>query len=165
MSPEPNSKVKVLKAQKNLQEKAGVGRVNEKDIQNAEHSVKNTSVDFYAMAKGNLDDLKKSINDANSDKNISKEELLKNISTPLLQLKSSAPLFEFHLVGTLASIMFNFIQKIDYIDDRALKIITAHHTTLYAIVSNKMTGDGGAQGIQLKKELSDVCRKYFSASS
>lgn len=157
--------VKVFKASNVLQKKAGTGRIDEKKVQTAQNSMENTSIDFYAMAKDNLDDLKKGIADANSDKNMSKEELLENISAPLLQLKSSAPLFEFHLVGTLASIMFNFIQKIDVIDSRALKIISAHHTTLYAIISNKMTGDGGAQGAQLKKELTEVCQKYFSASA
>lgn len=161
----PTEEVKVFKASRDLQEKAGAGKIDEQKVQNAQDSIENTSVDFYAMAKDNLDDLKKSISDAKSDKSISKEELLKNISSPLLQLKSSAPLFEFHLVGTLASIMFNFIQKIDNIDDQALQIISAHHKTLFAIISNRMTGDGGAQGKQLKKELNDVCKKYFLTSS
>jgi hypothetical protein len=106
--------------------------------------------------------LKKSIDAVNSN-SLSKEDLLKKVSAPLLQLKSSAPLFEFHLVGALASIMFNFVQRIDHVDDKAAEIIAAHHTTLYAIISNKMVGDGGAQGLQLKKELEEVCKKYFSS--
>lgn len=152
----------VIKADKGLQEKAGIGDIDQKKVQHAQRSMENTSVDFYAMAKECLDDLKKSIDAVNSN-SLSKEDLLKKVSAPLLQLKSSAPLFEFHLVGALASIMFNFVQRIDHVDDKAAEIIAAHHTTLYAIISNKMVGDGGAQGLQLKKELEEVCKKYFSS--
>ena len=163
MSLQSESPAKVVKASKSLQKKAGIGDIDQTKVQRAQISMENTSVDFYAMAKECLDDLKSSIDDV-SNKNLSKNDLLKNVSAPLLQLKSSAPLFEFHLVGTLASIMFNFVQKIDHVDSQAAKIIAAHHTTLYAIISNKMTGDGGAQGLQLKKELNEVCQKYFASS-
>lgn len=163
--PSQSEEVKVFKASKALQKKAGTGRIDEKTVLKAQGAIDNTSIDFYAMARDDLDNLKKGIADAMGDASVSKEQLMKNISAPLLHLKSSAPLFEFHLVGTLASIMFNFIQKINAIDDRALQIISAHHKTLYAIISNKMTGDGGAQGAQLKKELTDVCKKYFSTTS
>jgi len=155
--------VTVIKAATDLQQKAGSGRIDQGKILRAQRSLDNTSIDFYAMAKGNLDDLKKTIDEANSNKDISKEDLLKNISAPLFQLKSSAPLFNFDLVGTLTEIMFHFLQRIETLDDRAVQIIAAHHTTLYAIISNKMVGDGGAQGKQLKKELSDVCEKYFTS--
>lgn len=156
-----NQQVKVYKASDALQKKAGTGVVGADKVRQAENAIKNNDVDFYSEAKQNLDDLKKAIDDAKNGISNSKEALLKSISAPLSQLKSSAPLFEFNLVGVLADIMFNFIQRIDNVDARAIKIIVAHHTTLNAIICNNMKGDGGAHGAQLKKELVDVCDKYF----
>ena len=159
--PSDNSQVKVYKASQQLKKKAGTGKIDQDRVHRAENSIKNTDVDFFSFAKENLDDLANSIANAKAGENISKEQLLRDISAPLLQLKSSSSLFGFDLVGILAGIMFDFIQRIDHLDARAVKIISAHHTTLYAIISNKMEGDGGQHGRQLKSELIDVCKKYF----
>lgn len=154
-------KVKIFKASTALKDKAGSGKISQEKIDQAQNAIKNTDIDFFAFAKQNLDDLQKAIDNARQNKDISKQDLLNDIRTPLLQLKSSSALFEFDLVGILAGIMFEFTQKINHLDESALKIIAAHHTTLYAIISNKMMGEGGAQGMQLRRELADVCKKYF----
>ena len=157
-----DSSVKIYKASKNLQKKAGKGRIKNNKIVCVEKYTKNNIEDFYTFAKENLDDFEKEILNFVGNKGIiNQKDSVHNLIIPLYQLKSVAPLFQFYLVGKIAEILSNFIQKINCFDSKSIKIISAYHQILYVIVSNNMTGDGGIQGKKLVKELTDSCEKYF----
>jgi hypothetical protein len=79
-----------------------------------------------------------------------------------MELKANATIFHYSLIGNLASIMLSFLESITKLDEDAISIVQAHHSTLQAIVQNKMKGDGGKNGKTFEKELKQVCARYYS---
>jgi hypothetical protein len=43
-----------------------------------------------------------------------------------------------------------------------MEIVRAHHQTLKAIVTKRMSGDGGEHGKAFQNELISACRRYFA---
>lgn len=154
--------VKVFKASDNLSKKAGTGSVDIQKLAASEKVMEETGFDFVSFAKDNLVTLREEISKAKQETNINKEELVEALTAPVMQLKSSAATYGYDLVGELTNIMLGFLERVDQADDKVLGIIDAHQTTIFAILSNNMKGDGGEQGAMLKQELQDVCKKYLS---
>ena len=61
---------------------------------------------------------------------------------------------------SLAAIMLGFLESIKIMDSDAIEIVKAHHASLHMIVVRKITGDGGAAGESLIKELKLACERY-----
>ena len=70
----------------------------------------------------------------------------------IMQIKANAAMFNYSLVGTLASIVLNFLENLQTWDKDAFTIVDAHVKTLRIIVRSSMKGDGGAYGVQLTTE-------------
>ena len=159
-----NDKVNIIKATQDLKKKAGTGQVSPEKIKAGEKVLEDSSSSFLMIARESLADLKTGVDTAKSE-DVSKEQLLEMIQSPLMHLKSSAGMFNYSLVGEMADIMFNFLERVEVVDDKAIEIVEAHHTTLQAIVGNRMEGDGGDYGKKLKKELAKVCDRYFEKNT
>ena len=152
--------VRVIKAEQNLKAKAGTGQISSDKISSAEKVLEGSTDSIIQSAQESLRDLKATLELA-SNKSLDKDHLLAQVREPLMQLKSSAGMSNYDLIGELADIMFHFLEELTEIDDDAMAIIDAHHTTLVAILANRMEGDGGEHGKVLKAELQGVCKRYF----
>ena len=71
-------------------------------------------------------------------------------------------MFKYDLVGNLTNIMLNFLETVEDFDDDVIDIVQAHEDTLRHIITNKIAGDGGEDGMRLQKELKDACKRYFA---
>lgn len=158
------SKVRILKASKALQIKAGVGDIEVEKIAKAEIVIEKNAEDFAPIAKEFLDRLLLATETARSEgHDLTKNRMLKAAMTqPVMELKANARMFKYDLVTSLANIMLGFLENVKELDKDAIEIVAAHHKTLTAIILKKMKGDGGSNGMLLQTELEDAVERYFS---
>ena len=155
------SDVKIMKANYMLQAKVGAGPLDQKVVERCQSVMDNNEVDFTPMAKQYLEELLDAIKKAKVGEG-TKADLMAAITAPVMQLKANASLFNYGLIGSLANVMLSFLEAIKEFDANVLAIVEAHHTTLSAIVSNKMSGTGGQYGQQMEEELKSACKRYFT---
>jgi hypothetical protein len=154
-------KAKIIKASNTLQSKVGLGSLDPKVVSRCQEVIDNNKVDFAPIAKECLTYLQSIIKKVQAG-TINKKVAVEAMTEPVMQLKAHASLFHYDLVGTLAGIMLGFLEAIDEIDNDVLRIVDAHHQTLKSIIINKLEGNGGKAGEQLKSELYDACRRYYA---
>lgn len=153
-------KVTIYKAPIDLQLKAGTGEVDAVKIEKAEQALEANAEDFQPIALGFLDRLAEGVKNARGQE-LSMTEKIAGMTRPVMELKANARMFKYDLVTDLANIMLGFLETIKVLDHDAIEIVSAHQTTLQAIVIKKMKGDGGGTGEMLKAELEDACQRYF----
>ncbi|MAZ76925.1 MAG: hypothetical protein CMH31_06465 [Micavibrio sp.] len=156
-------KAKTYKANLMLKQKIGSGPLDEKIVKQAQKAIDENKVDFTPLGMEFLDLLQKNLNKVKD--NLGAEDVIAQkqlLTQPVMELKANATIFHYSLIGNLANIMLSFLESIEELDDDAIAIVQAHHTTLQAIVVKKMTGDGGTNGEVFMKELKQVCARYYS---
>ncbi len=153
---------KVYKANYMLQSKIGSGPIDAEIVEQAQKVMDENTVDFAPLAKEFLDKLQQAVEHARGGEQ-SMDEMIAEMTGPVMQLKANAGTFNYDLIGNLANIMLSFLEGIKEMDKNAIEIVAAHHTTLTAIVNNKMKGDGGDYGRQMEQELKDACKRYFAS--
>lgn len=152
--------VKIYKASTELQVKAGTGDVDPKKVMRAEAVIMTNTEDFLPLAVTFLNRLDQGISNARKA-DLPMDAKIAGMTQPVMELKANARMFKFDLITVMANIMLGFLETIKQLDNDAIDIVAAHHTTLRAIISKKMKGDGGADGVRLKSELEDACARYF----
>jgi len=155
-----NHKVEIIQANRMLQAKVGTGTIDENVVQKCQMIMENNDVDFAPMAMDYLDELGEAIKYA-ATADADMKQAVDSMTGPVMQLKANSKTFQYEMVGNMANIMLSFLEAIKKLDNDVLEIVKAHHTTLVAIVTKQMKGDGGAYGVQLEKELKDACKRYF----
>lgn len=156
-----NKKARIIKANTMLQAKVGMGTIDDEKIQAMQKVMNETKIDFGPMAFKLLDELNTALARARAGDGEPKA-LLAAMTEPVMQIKANAAMFDYHLVGSLANIILNFLEHIESIDKMVLDIVDAHHKTLTLMVKGKKTGAGGEFGDQLKTELQEACKRYFA---
>lgn len=154
-------KSRTVKASTMLQAKVGLGPLDPKVISRCQDVIDNNTVDFAPMAKECLTRMQGIIKKAQAG-TLNKTAAVTAMTEPVMQLKAHASIFRYALVGNLAGIMLGFLESIEEMDKDVIAIVDAHHQTLKSIVNNKMEGNGGKAGEQLKAELYDACRRYYA---
>ncbi|MEM7680294.1 MAG: hypothetical protein AAF182_04775 [Pseudomonadota bacterium] len=156
-------KVNVIKADNSLQGRVGSGPLDEQVVERAEQAMEEDkrNIDFAPLAKEFLDELSAAVKKAKSGE-LTKDQAVQAMTTPVMQLKANAKTFNYELVGSLANVMLSFLEAIKQMDNDVIEIVGAHHKTLTLIVMQKMKGDGGAAGQQMEAELKAACKRYFT---
>lgn len=155
------SKVRVYKASKGLQIKAGIGDFTPDKLVKADRIIEENTIDFSEIADDILVRLHDGIRKAKAGAGTT-EELIANLVKPVMSLKAHGKMFKFDLVTALADIVLGFLEHVKELDADVIDIIEAHHNTLSAIIKKGIKGDGGGSGTMLKAELSDACRRYYN---
>lgn len=158
-----SQKHKKYQANLMLKQKIGSGPLDPKIVEQAQKAIDENKVDFTPLGMEFLDQLQKNLDEVSKTLDAKSTKKQKQLLTePVMELKANATIFHYSLIGNLASIMLSFLESIDKLDEDAISIVQAHHTTLHAIVQNKMKGDGGENGKVFMKELKQVCARYYS---
>ncbi len=153
-------KVKIIKADKELQRKAGMGEISPHRIELAQSLIQNNTVDFTEIALPALVRLREAVA-ATKTVNQDFQVFVDRIINPVMELKANGKMFKYDLVGDLASIMLGFLEQIHTLDNDSIEIISAHERTLTAIIMKRISGDGGPSGTQLRSELESACTRYY----
>lgn len=154
-------KVKIHKASKALQLKAGTGGFTPDKITKANKVIEDNTADFSEISNDFLVKLLDGIRKAKAGAG-KQEELLANLIKPVMSLKAHGKMFKFELVSSLADIVLGFLEHVKELDADVIDIVEAHHKTLSLIIKKGVTGDGGGSGPLLVAELSDACQRYHS---
>lgn len=150
-------KVKIYNASKVLQRKAGTGKVDPEKLKEAEKVIKENTVNFVPMALDYLAELEKAIQNAGKGG----KDAHHQITLPIMHLKSTGTVFKYPLVSDLSDITLTFLETTKTVNDDVLAIVTAHEKLLHAILSEEISGDGGAKGKAMKQEMASVCDRYL----
>ena len=157
-------KAKMIKANRVLQAKIGMGPLDKNALRRSEEVMLNANLDFGPLAHEYLVKLNAIIRKTRANE-IKHRAAIEAMCEPVMQLKAHAGMFRYPLISKLAHIMLGFLETIDHMDEAALDIIDVHHNTLKIIVSKKMEGEGGTYGEQLQAELKEACVRYFARLS
>lgn len=160
---EKRKKPKTYKASLLLQNKVGIGPLDQKIVEKAQNAIDNNEVDFTPLGLQFLEKLTENLDKVEKELGVGNiDEQKQLITRPVMELKANATIFHYSLIGNLANIMLSFLESINEIDKDALSIVRAHHTTLNAIILKKMKGDGGKNGEIFMSELKQACARYYS---
>lgn len=155
-------KSKIIKADQSLGRRVGFGPLDKRVVESCQKAMERSAntQDFSEIAKEFLNELEQGI--INARENTNGGMTIQNMVSPVMQLKGSAKIFGYELVGNLANVMLSFLETIKELDNTAIEIVDAHHKTLSAIILKKMSGDGGVHGEKLETELIGACKRYQS---
>lgn len=152
-------KANIIKANFKLQHKVGAGPLDERAVAASQEVIETNQVDFAPLALEILERLDQAVKIAQKN-DVSMQQIKTLITSPVMELKANAAIFKYNLIGSMANIMLSFLETISNMDKDAVEIVKAHHNTLHMIVVRKMSGDGGAGGSMLLKELQQACDRY-----
>lgn len=153
---------KTYKANLDLRKRIGPGPLDKMAVERAQQEIENNQIDFAPMGLEFLKTLDTSLNEIKKNpKAESPEKNMNKLVAPVMELKANATIFHYALVGNLANIMLNFLESIDDLDSDALSIVGGHHDSLKLILTSKMKGDGGQNGVIMMTELKDACARYY----
>lgn len=156
-----DSTATILEPDKSLQVKTGTGKLDEESIARAQSVIENNKVDFIPIAREFSDRLYEAILMAEQDETKSRLSI-DNLIFPIMQLKANGLVFKYDLISELSAIIMDFAENLQELDDYAIQIIRAYHTTLTHIINQEMEGSGGENGDHLFEELGGACNRYYA---
>lgn len=156
-------KADVIKPPNVLKAKVGSGGLSENILDKAQKMIENNTVDFIPLAEMYLEALSKSIDAIKNgaSEHDDDEYSINSLIYPIMQLKSNGGMFKYPLISDISASIIQFLEVIEKTDSEVVEIVTAFHTTIRAIISNRIQGSGGDHGKALIKELSDACHRYL----
>lgn len=160
MNQQNSRNAKILQANRMLQSKVGTGEIDPAKVEQAQQYLDSVEVDFAPMAELYMASLREAIDRCKVEGG-DRSSLLEDVTEPVMMIKGNAAMFNYRLVGNLANIVLNFLETVDGIDDDVVEILEAQYSSLNTIINAKMSGDGGAMGPEIERELKEACRRYF----
>jgi hypothetical protein len=143
-----------------LKEKAGNGGFDEKAVVKAQDQIQNNTVDFKPIATALVAQLDKAVAEARSGA-AKGDAALRGIMTPAMQLKAQGAMFHYPLISEISNILVNFLETVTSLDEDALEIITAHRTSINAVLSGLIKKENEREvGKELCSALQDGCDRY-----
>lgn len=153
-----------ISAKTDLMQKVGIGEIDARDILSSQKVIDNNKVDFIPIAMRFLEELENAIVLAKNEKEPNKKSI-ERIYNPVMQIKANGIIFKYALVGNLAKIALEFLDKVNELDEYVITIIDAHARTLRHLLEKRTSGDGGETGQNFEDELSKACGRYMSIRS
>lgn len=152
--------VRIITPRHVLREKAGYGGVDNTTVKRAQHYADQLPIEFEPYAKDFLERLQAAIHDARKNPTRDKTTIA-TLSRPAMDLKANGGMYKYPLVTSLADILLNFLEHLPDLNDDAIEVVDLHLKTITAIMANRLSGDGGAQGKALAGELYGACLRYM----
>jgi len=153
--------VKIITPRNVLREKIGYGGIDPVVLERAEEVIRNSEkeLDYADYAREFLQRMEKVMLAARQPGR-NDRQIIKSLTSPVMDLKASGGMFGFSLVSEIADVILDFLEGLETLNDDALEIFDIHHKTLNAIITNALKGNGGASGLALSKELYGACQRY-----
>lgn len=151
---------KIIKASKALQIKiGGPARFDNATIEKCQKILDENNVDFVPLGRKYLKEIQDALESLKTGKT-SAQQIKKQITPVIMQIKATAPVMKYNLVGDLAELLLSFVESIKELDDEAIEILEANHKTLSALLAKNIKGNGGPLGKQLKTELENAFERH-----
>ncbi|MCB9991558.1 MAG: hypothetical protein H6867_09325 [Rhodospirillales bacterium] len=111
------NKPRKIKASYELQNKVGMGPIDEKKVVAAQAMMDTSTVDFIVIARPELDQLHTVITAAKAGKDYSAETMTA-IKTPIMNLKANAGTFKYSFISDLTGSVLMLFEGLDKADKR-----------------------------------------------
>ncbi len=158
-TPDTPPGVRITKASRTLQEKAGTGEIDPMLVERAEQFIQENKEDFLPLALELMALLAHRLEEVRRKKTRTHADLLK-LQQPIMQIKANGRMFHFSLATQLASIVLDFLEHVDKPDDDVLAIVQAHLAGLQLVMSKKIRDERDTNGALLLKEIEEACKRY-----
>lgn len=158
-------KAKVLILPNRLREKVGgrpgkTGTLNPDVITKAETKVEEISVQYQDEAIEEVKILEEAFAACASSAGSAQTQYLRKINRLVHDLRGQGASFGYPLLTEFAESLFAFTDKLETAGAEQLEIIKAHIGVIHVVAHQKMRGDGGEVGQQLKKSLKVAIDRY-----
>lgn len=158
----PRRKAEFVNPPNHLKAKVGNGSLSEDILNKAQALLEKNTIDFTPLGEMYLDAVMKGIEQARTPpEEMDNEVIIAGILFPTMQLKANGGMFHYDLITRISDRIIQFLEVVESIDNDALEIILAYHTTIRAILLGKIQGDGGDRGLALMNALIEACYRYF----
>ncbi|HPQ50363.1 MAG: hypothetical protein KDJ26_08225 [Alphaproteobacteria bacterium] len=146
-----------------LKMKVGYGGLSENILEKAQALLENNTADFRPLGEMYLESMMRGVAAVKAlpEGKTNDERLISAILFPTMQLKANGGMFHYSLVTQISDRLIQFLEVVDEVDQEAIEIIMAFHTTVRAILLGQIRGDGGQRGKDLLNALIDACYRYF----
>lgn len=164
MSDDQKKEVRIMKASRMLQAKAGTGALDEKKLQKSQSVIDDYKTDFLPLGKDLIGQLELAVKKAASaiPQPADHKNALQGISGIMMQIKGNAGMFQYPLLSKLAATMLDFFEAVSEVNQDMIDLANANIKTLRLILDGGLSGDGGTHGAILEKELKSACERYFT---
>ncbi len=157
-----NSTVRFVQPPHQISERvSGGGDISDKMLARADAAVKRLSDQFTDLALneiGKLDMLLKEAQ-ANPDK---RPDIVRNIFMVVHDLRGQGATFDYPLLTRIGSSLCTFTEKLEGSSDKELQVIGVHVDALKAVMTHKISGDGGPVGREIAKGLEIAVQKIMA---
>jgi len=158
----PRRKAEFIKPLDTLKSKVGSGGLTEEILNKAQILLESNNVDFLPMAEVHLATMMRYIDKAkNSSVGEDGEIVIAQIINSAMQLKANGGMFHYQMVTRISDKLIEFLEVVAVLEDDAIEILQAFHTSLRAVVHGRITGSGDKPGDELMQALEDGCLRYF----
>ena len=158
----PKRKAEFIKPPNMIKAKVGTGGLSDAILNRAQKLLEENSIEFEPLAKIYLNNMQTGIERAKSpEKDDNAEFIIAGLLYPCAQLKANGGMLHYPLVTRIADRFVQFLEVIEQVDLETIEIAEAFHTTITAVVTAKIKGDGGKEGEELVEALNDACMRYF----
>lgn len=149
--------VKKIPASKALQDKVGIGKIDEKAVEEAQKIINESTVDFVPIARPHLAALHTSVAAALKKKEYG---ITEDMKSAIMNLKANAATFNYPLVSQIAETVLLFLEAQKGADKKIIRIVDLFYKTILLMLARKMSGKDHAEGRALQAAFTDVCRNY-----
>ncbi|MCB9996002.1 MAG: hypothetical protein H6869_06150 [Rhodospirillales bacterium] len=153
------NKPRKIKASYELQNKVGMGPIDEKKVAAAQAMMDTSTVDFIVIARPELDQLHTVITAAKAGKDYSAETMTA-IKTPIMNLKANAGTFKYSFISDLTGSVLMLFEGLDKADKKVLQVADVLHKTILLSLAYQLSGDGGEPGQALLATFQELCMKF-----
>lgn len=157
---DPTPKARVIKASLLLQQKVGTGTIDEKKITKAERVLRENKFEFDSIAAPHLNDLHQALRMAEkNEQGLSDKEILQSFIVPIMNLKANAATFNYPAVTSITGMVLTFLEDVKKYDPKVWQAVDLLYKTIQVFLTQKITGDGGAEGKALRSGFEQMCEK------
>ncbi len=150
-----------IKANTGLKIKAGSGTVSDGTVEKAQKVINNNKIDFIPIATNFIIQLSESIEQAKAEQKPGRRSI-ERIIHPIMQIKANARIFKHEILGDVADIILDFLEKINDVDEFVIQIADANQKTLRHLVSGKQKEELEKDSDSLIKELEGAFSRYLN---
>ncbi len=142
-----------------LRKKTGTGKISPELIKRASRVLAANNVDFIPMGRVFVTGLGDVIERAEACGD-GVEPMRPEITKCVMELKANATMFGFDLIGDMSAMLLSLIETTKKIDRNLVSLLNVYHKSCKAMVSTKMSGDGGEMGKEILAEFTAACDRY-----
>ncbi len=161
----PKKKVKEVILPNRLREKVGgvpgkIGAIDPEIIAKAEKKVQEISQTYADHAGTELQELQKAFSDCQQAQGADQTLHIRKINHMVHDIRGQGASFGYPLLTEFAKSLYDFTENLQSASPQHLHIIKAHIDTIQVVIAQKINGDGGDVGQQLKQTLKIAIERY-----